>query len=812
MLWQDLRYAARVLRKNPGFSAIAILTLALGIGANTAIFSVVNTVLLAPLPYPGANRLVILHESSPQFHYQSISYPNFLDWQRMSRSFAGMAAYRNDAYELSGGSRNPMPVYVFGEDVSANFFQVLGVRLLNGPGFSPKEDRQDGQPQVVLSYGLWQSRFGGDRGLVGRSIPLNGQTAQVVGILPQSFWFGNRRNALYTLVGQWMPVQLYNRGDHPGMKAVARLKPGVSLAQAGADLDSIGRVLAQRYPKDDGGNGINALPMKQSLVGDVSANLWLLFGAVGLVLLIACVNVANLLLARASGRRRELAMRAALGAGRGRIVRQLLTESVLLGLCGGALGLGLAAAAVHAAPAIVPAGLPRLHQLAISLPVLLYTLGAAIGSGILFGLVPAWSSGRGDLQRALKDGGRTASTGGQRTQSALAVAEMALALVLLAGAGLLIRTMLRLQSIQPGFNPDHVVTMQFSLAPDILNNGPAIAAALDQMEQRINAVPGVAAAAITSLVPLGGSDSEMSFWRANQAEPAPNRVHSAMQYITGPGYLKTMRIPLLRGRYLNAGDQRGHPVAIVVDTVFANEEYRGQNPLGHHVVLGPFGTGVIVGEVGHVKHWGLASDDTATVREQFYMAVDQVPMQYMTAAGQGVSLVIRTQGDPMTLLPAVRRAIAGPGADQPAYDVYTMNQVIATSYATRRFLMELLAGFAGLALALAAIGVYGVLAYAVAQRTQEVGIRLALGASPDAVVRMMLGRGLLLAGLGAGIGLIGAIAGGKLLASDLYGVHAGDAATLAAAVGVLLAVASLASFIPARRAARVDPTIALRQE
>ena len=811
MLRQDLRFALRLLAKNPGFTAIAVLTLALGIGANTAIFSIVNSVLLAPLPYPQPDRLMVLHESSHEFHQSSVSYPNFEDWRRLQRSFTAMAGFRSDDFILSGGGHSQQPEHLRGETVSAGFFQVLGVPLLNGPGFTPAEDRTHGAPQVVISYGLWQRRFGGNPGLVGQAIPLNGQSDLVVGILPRNFWFYDQADA-FTLLGQWMPLQLHDRGDHPGMRVVARLKPGVTLAQASADMVNIGAQLAQEYPKDDAGRSVDTRPLKAAIVEDAQSALWLLLGAVGLVLLIACANVANLLLARATGRRRELAVRAALGAGRGRMLRQLLTESLLLGLLGGGLGLALAGAAVRAAPSLLPATLPRLQQIHLSAAVLAFALAVSLGSGILFGLLPAWQSRRLDLQGALKDGGRASTGASHRLQNLLAVAEMALALMLLAGAGLLTQSILRLVRVQPGFVPEHAMTMQFALSPGILSNNQRIATALDTLLQRVAAVPGVTAVGETSLVPLSDNESDTGFWKAGTPEPPPNRMHSALQFFVSPGYQQAISMPLLRGRFFDADDVRGHQSVAVVDTVLARTEFPGQNAVGQQINMGIFGGAKIIGVVGHVKHFGLGADSTSKIREQMYLAIDQVPLAYMTGAGQGVSLVVRTAGDPMTALPAVRAAVAGAGNDQPVYGIRTLSQVIAASLAGQRFMMILLVSFAGLAVILAGIGVYGVLAYAVSQRTQEVGVRMALGAAPGRVLRMMLGHGLALAGVGAVLGLAGALLTTRFLASDLYGVRPTDAPTLAAVTALLLALAALASYLPARRAARLDPTVALRQE
>ncbi|HWG37228.1 MAG TPA: ABC transporter permease [Terriglobales bacterium] len=806
-----MRYALRQLALRPGFTAIAVLTLALGIGANTAIFSIVQGVLLAPLPYPQPGRLMVLHESTHDFTTGSVSYPNLEDWRRMQSSFTSLAGYRGDDFILSGVGHSQQPEHLKGETVSADFFKILGTPLLDGPGFSAAEDRTNGAPQVVLSYAFWQRRFGGNRQLVGETIPLNGQSALVVGILPRDFWFYDQADA-FTMLGQWMPILLHNRGNHPGMRVVGRLRDGVTIEQARGNMSAIAAQLSTAYPGDDKGRGIDVRPMKLNIVGDAQSSILLLMGAVGLVLLIACANVANLLLARATGRRRELALRASLGATRGRILRQLLTESMVLGLAGGLAGLALAAVAVHAAPNLLPPNLPRLSQIAINGWVLGFTLAAALGCGLLFGLLPAWVSLRQDLHASLKDGGRSASGSSHRTQHVLVIAEVALALMLLAGAGLLIQSLVRLNRVAPGFDPNHAATMQFALAPGDLGNNERVASDLDTLLERVRAVPGITAASETAMVPISDNESDMGVWRTDKPQPAPDKVHSALSFFSTPGFAEALGIPLLRGRFLEPGDVRGRPLAMVIDTEMAKIEFPGEDPIGKQISTGFMGPFQVVGIVGHVKHFGLGADASAKIQEQMYTAIDQIPMQYMSAGGQGLSLVVRAAGDPMTLVPAIRAAVAGAGNDQPIYGVTRMTAVVAASLAAQRVMMWLLASFAILAVLLAAIGVYGVLAYAVAQRTQEVGIRMALGAEPNRVLGMMLRQGLGLAAVGAVIGIAGALLTTRFLKSNLYGVAATDPATLAGVTLLLLGLAALASYLPARRAARVNPIAALRAE
>lgn len=806
---RDLRFALRQLRRQPGFAAVAILTLALGIGANTAIFSIIQAVLLAPLPYPAPAELMVLHESDHHFQHSSVSYPNFLDWQRMNRSFSGLAAYRNDTAILSG-QPGQAPEHLRAENVSANFFQVLGVHLADGPGFTAAEDRPNGAPQVILSYGFWQRHLGGSPGTVGRTVALNGKPYLVVGILPKDFWF-IRTADIFTPLGQYLPIMLMQRGNRPGIVVAGRLKPGVSLAAAQQDVSGIARELARLYPKADGASGARVDPMRADFVRGVGSMLWLLLAAVGVVLLIACANIANLLLARGTGRRRELAVRGALGAGGGRLLRQMLAEALVLGLAGAAGGLLLAEAAVRAAPSLIPTALPRLQQVGLNGPVLLFALAAALLSSLLFGLLPAWQSSRLNVNAVLHEGGRGASARQSRLQSALAIAEIALALVLLTGAGLLLRTMARLGGVNPGFSTHNLLTAQLALAPGIQSNGAAIAAAHRALLERVNALPGVVAAAETSLVPLGSSDSETGFWQGGPTQPPADQVHTAVSFFTSPRYLETMRIPLVAGRYLEAGDDLQHPNAVVIDTALAREYFPRQNPIGKRLYFQFMGGCTVVGVVGHVKFWGLG-DESGMIQAQVYMAIDQIPLQYMAAAAQGADLMVRTAAAPLGVVAAVRTAVAGPGRDQPIYGIETMDGIIADSVAQRRFLMELLGMFAGLAVLLAGIGIYGVLSYQAAQRTHEIGIRMALGARPGAVAGAMLGRGARLALWGTAAGLIGAALTTRYLASSLYGVAPMDPVTLAAAAGFLFALALLASYLPARRAARVDPVIALRLE
>ncbi|MGH9432516.1 MAG: ABC transporter permease [Terriglobia bacterium] len=811
---QDVKFGLRMLAKSPGFTAVAIITLALGIGANTAIFSVVNGVLLKPLPFPHPDRLVRLSERSSRFNEMSVAYLNFLDWQRANKSFQQIAAYVGQDMILTGRGE---PEYLHGENVSANFFPVLGVKPLLGQEFKADEDRQGGAPVVMMGYGLWKRRFGGSPEVLGKPLMLNGKDYTVIGILPPGIQYGFRFDEnidVFTPIGQGDPTELQNRDSHPGIRAVGRLKTGVALAQARSNMTAIARQLAAEYPKSNSGHGITVMPLKADVVSDVHSTLILLLCAVGFVLLIACANVANLLLARSSSRKREFAIRTALGAGRVRVIRQLLTESVLLGIAGGALGLLLASWGTQAVLATVPDSLPRMQDIGLDGWVLLFTFGVAILTGILFGLAPAMQSSKIDLQESLKEGGWGTVGGRHRLQNVFVVSEVALAAVLLVGAGLMIRTIAHMWSTNPGFDPHNVLTMQVALSPSIVDDPAKIRIAYHQLLDRVRNIPGVRSAGLTTLVPLSGSDSELGFVVGAQDHPDFRRAPNALFYAISPGYLRAMGIRLLRGRRLTKQDREGFPHVILVDDVLAKKVFPGQNPIGKQLTLELLGLGPfqIVGVVGHVKHWGLASDDTSNIRNQIYFPAFQIPEKYWNEAAQGLYLVLRTPTNPLSMVSSVRRQVLGPGKDQPIYNVHSMDQIISASMSQRRFSMLLLGVFAGLALLLAAVGIYGVVSYSVTQRTHEMGLRIALGAERSDLVRLVVRQGMVLAIAGVGIGSAASVGLTRLMASLLYGVRPTDPVSLFGGAALLAAVALLGCYIPARRAAKVDPIVALRQE
>jgi predicted permease len=807
-LGQDLRYGFRTLRKDPGFTAVAMLALALGIGANTAIFSVVNGVLLRPLSFPDPDRVLMIYESNAEFNRASVAYPNYLDWRRESRFFTDMGAVRNDDFNFTGAGQ---PERVSGKYVSASFFPVLGVTPLLGRSFLPEEDRRGAACAVVLSYGFWEERFGGDANILGKTLTLNAVRCAVAGVLPADFRLGENAR-VYVPIEQWNAAGLRMRENHPGLRVIGRLKAGATIEAAQAEIASIASALSHQYPKTNAGHGVKLVRMKDDMVGYIRPTLMLLAGAVGFVLIIACANVANLLLARSTARKREFAIRAALGADRKRVVRQLLTESVLLSLGGAMIGLVLARWGTRLVLAAAPGSLPRAGEIGIDPYVLLFTLVVSMVTGVLFGLAPALQGANANPQECLKEGARGAGGGRHRAEGVFVAVEIGLAVILLAGAGLMIESLWRLWQIDPGFNTRNVLTTKVALSPKVMSSPPGIRLAYQQLIERAAAIPGVQSAAITSLVPLGESDSEMPFWPGAGPQPPQDRMKSAMFYIVTPDYPSVMQIPLRRGRFFTDRDNLASPTVVVIDDVLAKRIFPGQDPLGRQISLMVVGPVQVVGVVGHVKHWGLDSDDTAKIRDQIYFPVLQVPDKFLSEAVAGLTLMLRTGPEPLSLVSAVRAQVAGPTQDQPIYSVRTMEQIISNSLAERRFTMLLLIIFAATALLLAAVGIYGVMSYAVTRRTHELGIRAALGASRREIVGLVVRQGMRLAAIGMAAGLVAALALTRFMAGLLYGVRPADPATLAAVTLLLGGIALLACYIPARRAAAVDAVVALRCE
>ena len=814
-LLQDLRYGARMLRKNPGFTLVAILTLALGIGANTAIFSVVNGVLLNPLPYPNAEQLVTLHESKPNFEFGSISYPNFRDWQRDNRSFSSMAIARRINFSLTGVGEAEQ---VRARYISSDFFSTVGVNPVLGRDFAPSEDEIGAAPIALISAGFWKRKFGSSPDVLGKSLTLDGRNYTIVGVVPANFDLFLKSFQLaeiYVPIGQWNNPMLPKRGAGLGVHGIARLKPGVSIEQARADMGEVSRNLAAAFPDDNKGVAASLIPLRQDMLGDVQPILLVLLAAVAFVLLIACVNVANLLLARSTGRAREFAIRTALGAGQGRILRQLLTESILLALAGGALGLVLAQWGTQSALKHLPADLPRAAGIGLDARVLIFTAVVSLLAGILFGLAPALKTRTPELQNTLKEGGRGANTTRHRAQSVFVVVEMAMALVLLIGAGLMIRTMTHLWNVDPGFRPQNVMTFGISLPPSMMNASPdAIRAALRELDARLAATPGVAAMAQTWEALPFGYDDERVFWFDGQPKPASqNDMNWTIDYVVGPGYLQTMGIPLQRGRFFTAQDNEHAPLVVAIDDVFARKYFGSENPLGKGIVFNDTGKRAeIVGVVGHVHQWGLDSDDTQPLRAQVYIPCMQMPDAYMAMVPSGIGVVVRAASNTAGLLDSIRVTSRQMSSQQVLFGALTMDQIISDSLAARRFSMILLGIFAALALLLSSVGIYGVISYLVGQRTQEIGIRVALGARRWDVLRLVLTHSVKMAVLGVLIGVAASLALTRLMYKMLYGVSATDPITFLAVAIVLTFVALAASYIPARRALRVDPIVALRYE
>jgi predicted permease len=811
---QDLRFALRMLAKNLGFTVIAVLTLALGIGANTALFSVVNGVLLNPLPYWESERLVTLYWHTPQFERSSISYPNFLDWARENHSFSDVAAYRGDNFNLTGTGE---PERVSAEMVSASFFPLLGVKPLIGRTFRREEDRLGAGPVVLITEGLWKRRFGSSKDIVGHSITLNGTAYTVIGVIPANFHYeANNFDAqkdVFVPIGQWTDPSFRDRKVNMGMDAVARLKPGVSFEQAKADVDALGQHLAEAYPDPNRGTGITVLPLKQDLVGDIRPFLLVLLAAVGFVLLIACVNVANLLLARSTARIREISVRMALGAGRARIIGQLLAESVLLGIGGGILGLLLAFAGTRAALRLLPEALPRADEIGMDARVLVFTLLISVVTGILFGLVPALKMHDTDLHETLKEGGRGSSGGRHRAQGVFVVVEMALALILLAGTGLMVRSLLKLWSVDPGFDAHNVLTF-FISSPTMESSAAAERARWRAVTDKLTAIPGVTAASLSAgAMPMEG-DSEVPFWIEGQPKPAaPTEMKQTLFYTVQPDYLKAMRIPLKRGRFLISNDNEHSPPVTVIDDRFAKIAFGNEDPIGKRVnfdVLGVWAE--IVGVVGHVNQWGLDSDASASIQAQCYLQMAQVPDRFVPIVSNHLGVVLRSEGPPMSQATSIRRSLQQVNGQMVMFDEQTMENVISTSLAARRFSMALLGIFSGLALVMACVGIYGVIAYLVGQRTHEIGVRMALGADRWDVLRMIVGAGARMAAIGVTIGLIAAFVLTRVMENMLFGISAHDPLTFLAVAFLLIVIAVAATYIPAWRAAKVNPTVALHYE
>jgi predicted permease len=818
-LGQDIGYGLRVLRKSPGFTAVAILTLALGIGANTALFSVVNGVLLNPLPYPHPEQLVTVCNGTATSLETWLSYPDALDLVRDNHSFSSLAVYESLISSNLLGQGDPERVLV--TEVSSTFFPTLGITPILGRNLSPAEDQLNGPPAVILSGGFWKAKFGGSPDVIGKAINLDGIDYTVVGVLPENFYFCCQ-NITFRLSDVYLPIGadknpwMQDRKFHPGIYAVGRLKEDVTLAQAQADMDRMSRNLAAAYPETDKGNGIRVTPLKQEMVQDIRPFLLVLLAAVGFVLLIACVNVANLLLARATGRAREFAIRASLGASQGRVIRQLLTESILLAISGGALGLLLASLGTRVGLSVLPSTLPLADNVRIDPRVLLFTLVVSLVAGVVFGLAPALKTSQVGLLETLKQGGRGASGARYRTQGVFVVIEMALTVALLVGAGLSIRTLVGIWRVNPGFDPHNVLSFNVGFPPSIANsNATQIRASFRQLTEKIAAVPGVHSVSLMNAAFPMGDRYDLDFWIDGQPKPAAhNSMPGSLWYLVGPDYLKVMRIPLVRGRFFTAQDDANSPGVCVIDEEFARKHFGSEDPIGKRLNFDlVYRQLEIVGVVGHIKQYGLDENLAHTrTQSQLYTSAFQLSDDLTKAFAPFTGYVIRTQGSSDAFSGPIRDALRGFNSKAVMFHDETMEGVIARSLASRRFAMILLAVFAALALGLSSIGIYGVISYVASQRTNEIGIRITLGAQRSDILKIVLGQGVRLFLIGVAVGLVAAAGLTRLMTTILYGVNAIDPLTFAVVIIVMTVVALAACYIPARRAMKVDPMVALKYE
>jgi putative ABC transport system permease protein len=819
-LLQDLRYGARMLLKTPAITLIVILALALGIGANTAIFSVLNAVVLRPLPFDHPDELLFLNERSPVLDEMSIAYPNFTDWRNQNHVFEKIGVYNRSSYNLTGYGDAER---ILTGQVSADLFAALRAKPLIGRVFTNDEDKPGAAPVVVLSYALWQRRFGGQANILNQSLNFNGRSYTVIGVMPPEYAFPTR-------VEMWVPVgplsddpNWQQRGNHPGLYGVGRLKPGVTEAQAQADMNNIAANLNKQYPDTNANNGIRIRTMMEVLVGaTVKQTLWILFGAVGFVLLIACANIGNLLLARATGRRKEMAIRAAMGASRWRIGRQLLTESLLLALIGGGLGLVVARLAVRFILYISPTAIPRSREIGLDWRVLAFTLGVSVLTGILFGLVPALQAGEVDVHETLKEAGRGTSAR-HWLRSSLVIVEVATTMVLLIGAGLMIRSFYRLQNVNPGFSYENLTSFTVALPARKYANLEQRSQFFNRLVQELRTLPGVQAVGAASGLPLGNNGWQTSFLVDGRPQPPPGDRPLMEACTVTPDYFRAMNIPLLRGRYYTEHDDRSFIAGkdlsklnegerlvagtnvIIVDEQFAKRYWPNEEAVGKRIRFGTDATAPaleVVGVVGRVKMEGLDNDSN---RVQGYFSFSQVPFQ-------GMTVIIKGQGDPNQLIASARNQVRSLDPDQPIYNIRTMDEIRGESIAPQRLNLTLLSIFAGIAFVLAIVGIYGVMSYAVTQRTHEIGIRMAIGAQPRDVFKMILGQGMMLTIIGMVAGLLGALALTRLMATMLFSIRPTDPLTFGGVALLLFVIALIACYIPGRRATKVDPVNSLRYE
>jgi putative ABC transport system permease protein len=799
-LLQDIRYGVRSLLKHPGFTAIAIITLALGIGANSAMFTTVNAVLLRPLAFPESERIVWLEGVNPAqgITQSNMSIPDFADWQQQDQSFEQLAVFASGGSLLTSGEETER---VRGTSVTGDFFPLFRTPAIRGRVLQADDSQPGHDPVIVLSYGLWQRRFGGDPNVIGNKVTVGSKSTTIVGVMPAGFDFPSESEV-------WVPFSANaaaERRDNRSYNVVGRLKPGVAISQAQASLDTINQRLAQAYVETNSGWSVRVINLQERMVGEMRSALLLLLGAVAFVLLIACANVANLLLARSTGRQKEIALRSALGASRWRVVRQLLTESLLLSVIGGGLGLTLSLWLTKLFISISPPDAPRFDEIKPDARVFLFTIALTFITGLVFGLAPALQASRVDLTGGLKEGGR--GSGGvhnKRLRSAMMVAEVALSFMLLVGAGLLIKSFMKLREVSPGFTPESVLTMRLSIPSARYPKGEPRVQALRQTIERLKAMPGVQSAGAVLSLPLGGDNLSVGRSYIREGRPAtPEESANARYLVATPGYFQTLQIALVAGRTFTDEDVEKSTKVVIVNETMARKLWPGESPIGKRITIWRDEDFLreIVGVVGDTK--GSLDEEP---QAQMYTPYAQ------ESGWTGMSLVVRTNGDPLNAVAAARNEIRAVDKGIPIYNVKTMNDVLSTSVAPQRTSMLLLSSFAGVALLLAMIGIYGVTAYYVTQRTQEIGIRIALGAQVGDVMKLVLRNGMALALIGVAIGLAGAFAITRVMATLLFGVRPTDVATFAIVAFCLLVTALLASYLPARRATKVDPLTALRYE
>jgi putative ABC transport system permease protein len=810
-LWQDWRYGLRMLVKNPAFTIVAILTLALGIGPNTAIFSFVYGVLLAPLPYRDASRLVVLNETTPRVGNVTVSYPNFLDWRAQSHSFSQMAYIQQMSFNLAGAGVS-QPENINGDSVSPNFLSMMGVRPFLGRDFDASEEKSGSQRVLLLSYQLWQSHFGADRNVVGRTITLDGNDFVIVGVLPADYrWLDSSKVTLP--IGVWATnnPSATDRGDRGDSTVVGRLGQGVALAQARAEMEGVAAGLAKEYPAVNDQFGVRLRPIRDAFVGNLQTEILVLFAAVMFVLLIACANVANLLLVRGAARTKEMALRMAFGASRVRIVRQMLTESFVLAVLGGALGIGFAVVGIRIMTGLIPQGTLVGASIGLNGTVLLFTAGVVVLATLVFGMAPAAHCTKRDVQAELKEGGRTAAVGAaqNRLRGVLTVMEMSLALILLAGAGLMVKSLYRLINVNPGFRPDRVLTMEMYLSSQRYSKDPAVLNFWQQVLDGVRALPGMESAAVGTHIPLTDKHGRTDITIEGMALPKPGSFPHPDVHTVSPEYVRTMGMTLERGRTFTDADNEHGPLVALVNDKLARQYWPHEDPVGKRFMWGGFNPTstnppkwvTVVGVVDDTKLYGLANPARLEVYDPFRQDVHN-----------DMDLVVRSRLDSSALTSEIRSIVASVDKDEPIFAIATMNKLVSDDVSAPRLALVLLGLFSALAMVLAAIGIYGVVSYSVAERTHEIGVRMTLGAQPRDVLRMVLGQGGKMAAIGIAIGIVAAFGLTRLMSTLLFSVGASDPVTFAAVAILLVLVAIFACYIPARRAMRVDPMVALRHE